>query len=81
MRAIIFARTDYITEKPIILYELMMKCRDSKHQFFGRSDAELRKLSLIGVSDDSIHDSIRNIVLSATSGEGTDMTLGSPIKQ
>lgn len=64
---------------PIAAYELVMKCRDSQHEFWVGTEQELRKLSLVQ-PDGNIHDSVRNIVLSAFEGEGLDMTLTSPVK-
>jgi hypothetical protein len=69
-----------LQDKPIVFYELVMKCRDGNHQFFGRSEDDLKALSLVQ-SDGSVHDSIRNIVLSAATGEGLEMVLGSPVSQ
>ncbi len=68
-----------IQEKPIVFYELVMKARDPNHKFFGQSIEDLKALSLVSV-DGSMHDSIRNIVLSAAEGEGLDMALTSPIR-
>jgi len=59
-------------------YELRELCRNPNHIIFGDLDDELRALALIQ-SDNSIHDSIRNIVMCAFEGEGLDMTLVSPI--
>lgn len=54
-------------------YELVMACRDKEHALFGNAEQVLRDLSLY-----PIHDSVRNIVLSAVTGDGLDMVLGSP---
>ncbi len=66
------------TTDPVSFYELVQKCRDQNHQFWGNSTQKLRDLSLIQPSG-NVHDSIRNIVLSAVTGEKFDMVLGSPI--
>jgi hypothetical protein len=55
-----------------------MKCRDQKHQFFGKSGEDLKALSLVQ-NDGSIHESVRNIVLSAAKGDGLAMKFQSPI--
>jgi len=95
-----------IEKNPIAFYELVMKCRNQNHKFFGNTADELVKLSLVTESGrltsqevisigkrldlkdgDSIpeniqyhvHDSIRNIVLSAVEGEGLSMKLTNPI--
>lgn len=64
---------------PVAFYELVMKCRDRKHVLFGNTGKVLEELAMTS-SDGSVHDSIRNIVLSAVSGEELNMTLGSPLK-
>ncbi len=64
---------------PMAFYDLVMKCRDSSYSFFGDNKNILTGLSLLQ-NDGELHGTIRNIVLSATKGEGLDLTLGSPIK-
>lgn len=64
-------------DKPILFYELVMKARDSKHVFFGNSADDLKSLNLIH-NDETLHESIRNIIVSATEGDGLDMKLVSP---
>ncbi|MHC4405707.1 MAG: hypothetical protein ACYTG0_39175 [Planctomycetota bacterium] len=65
--------------KPIVLYELVMRCRDPKHELFGGSD--LVHLGLLQKTNKGhyVHESIRNIVLAAVDGDGLDMALRSPI--
>lgn len=63
---------------PIAFYELVMKCRDSKHELLGNTSEVLSDLSLIQ-SDGCVHDAIRDIMLSASEGKGLDMTLRSPV--
>ncbi|OGT46803.1 MAG: hypothetical protein A3E83_03890 [Gammaproteobacteria bacterium RIFCSPHIGHO2_12_FULL_41_20] len=63
---------------PILFYEFVMKCRDSNHTMFGKSNDALKLLGLIE-GNNSVHDSVRNIVLSAVEGEGLGMRLGSPV--
>lgn len=67
-----------LQQSPIAFYELVMLCRKPGHKLFGNADKELKALSLVDPSG-HVHDSIRNIVLSATSGEGLNLSLGSPI--
>lgn len=66
--------------QPIAFYELVMCCREHGHKPFGNTGEILRSGGLL-LGDDRPHDTIRNIVLSAVSGEGLEMTLGSPIQQ
>jgi|688.fasta_scaffold817402_3 hypothetical protein len=67
-------------QNPIVFYELVTKCRDSNHRFFGNTGDSLKQLGLVQAGE-HIHDSVRNIVLSAVKGDGFDMSLGSPFKQ
>jgi hypothetical protein len=66
-------------KKPIVMYELHQKCLNNDHKLFGNAGADLRDLNLIN-DDDSVHGSIKNIVLSAMTGEGLSLTMVSPIK-
>lgn len=63
--------------KPIVLFEFVSKCRDSAHELFGCSGADLKALSLIDEGG-TPHNSVKNIVLSAIEGEGLEMTIGDP---
>lgn len=65
-------------DNPIAFYELVMKCRDPNHQFFGNTGEILKSRSLVEQSG-NIHDSVRNIVLSAVSGDEFDMRLSNPV--
>ena len=67
-----------LQEDPITLYELVMKCRERDHQFWGDTVEKLQNLHLVE-QDGRVHGAIRNIVLSAVTGEGLDMVLGSPL--
>jgi hypothetical protein len=65
-------------EQPIAFYEFVELCKDSKHQLFGNASEVLNRLGLI--HGGAVHDSIRNIVLSATKGDGFEMELINPVK-
>jgi hypothetical protein len=65
---------------PIIFYELVTKCRDSSHEFFGETGKELMYMQLVQHDGNSIHSSIRNVVLSAVTGEELEMRLGNPLQ-
>lgn len=69
-----------LEEKPIVLYELVMKCHDNNHQFFGDCGDDLKSLGLVQ-SNGSVHESIQNVVLSATRINDMDISVGSPAKQ
>ena len=66
--------SDLIRHRPIEFYELVMCCRDNEHVPFGNTGDKLKEWALYPISD-----SIRNVVLSAVTGDGIDMSLGSPI--
>lgn len=69
-----------LKERPMSVYELVMKCRDNNHQFFGDTAKDLLNLALLQ-KDLSVHSSIRNIILSAVEGEGLNMIFKSPISK
>ena len=68
------ALRNLFAEKPIVAYELVAKCRDANHQFFGLTGSDLQTLGLVETGG-GVHESIRNIVLSAVS-EGFGVDLG-----
>lgn len=64
--------------KPIVAFEFVSLCRDPKHELWsGKADLERANL----IKDGKVHDSIRDIVLSAVSGEGLSMTIDAPVPQ
>jgi hypothetical protein len=69
-----------LQKNPIAFYELVQKCRNSKHEMFGNTLEVATKLGLI-IHDGRIHEYTKNIILSAVSGDGLDMSLGSPISE
>lgn len=65
---------------PIAFYELVQLCRTPGNwRLWGDTGRVLRSYDLIQ-SDDKPHDLIRAIVLSAVTGDGTGMVLGSPLR-
>ena len=66
-------------DKPIVLYELVEVCRDRDHKPFGLTGQDLEDLGLMNAG--CVHDSIKNVVLSAVEGTGLEMTLGNPVDQ
>lgn len=68
---------------PILAYELVQFARlGPKHQFFGNAGERLVERNLVDKRADgsySMHDSTRNIVLSAVEGEDLDMKLVNPV--
>jgi len=69
-----------LDDDPRRFYDLVMLCRDSEYQIFGDGKAVLQGLSLVQPNG-RVHQSIQNVVLSAVSGEGFDLTLGSPVAE
>lgn len=76
----IFLLRHLLQENPIAFYELVMRCRDRNHQIYGDIDQVLKRFKLL-YPNGEIHGSIRNIVLSAVTGDGLEMELGSPIAE
>lgn len=67
--------------QPIHFYELVMLCRDPAHRLFGATANDLVAMKLVTLVDGGpaqVHDSIRNIVLSAVDGEDLEMVLRDP---
>jgi hypothetical protein len=59
-------------EHPGVAYDLVMIARDPDYKPFGTNGDALQQWSLIGPGND-MHESIRNIVLDCTEGEGLEM--------
>ena len=76
---------ELLEKKPIVLFELVMCCRDREHVPWGKTGDDLRALSLLepdtGCEHVRIHDSIRNIVCASVEGEGLDLVLRSPVNK
>lgn len=66
-------------ENPFMLADLYYKCKDDSSWILSQHQAELEQLSLID-SNENIHDSIKNIVLSSIEINGDKIKLVSPIK-
>jgi hypothetical protein len=68
-----------ISTNPIAFYELVQKCRNPKHKMFADTEEDIKGLGLM--HSGSVHECIRNIVLSAVEGDDLDMRLTSPFEQ
>lgn len=66
--------------KPVSLYEMVEKCRTPGHKIWGDCGRDLEALSLVSKSG-GIHDTVRNVVLSAAEGEGMALLLQSPLAE
>lgn len=64
---------------PIELYELVAICRNPSHVPFGTTGTSLKAWGLLEM-DGRPHSSIKNIVLSAATGEGLELRLGNPVQ-
>lgn len=64
----------------ILFYELVEVCKNPNHQVVGGPAmvAELKNRGLMR-DNGSVHETVRNIVLSAVEGEGLAMVLGNPV--
>lgn len=79
-----------MSEHPLALYDLAMYCRDNSYDWFGDNDILCGRFGLVTLSPEDgdppgarrtvagIHQSIRNIVISATEGDGVDLSLVDP---
>lgn len=77
-----FAMDRLMESTPIAIYDLTMICRDRSYKPFGKIGPDLQALSLGTMNPDgtmSVHESIRNIVLSSVEGDGMDMQIVDPV--
>lgn len=70
---------------PMVLIDLASRCRDNSYEWFGDGEQVCRDLKLVepenpynSEAGGTIHQSIKNIVVSAIEGDGFEMKLGSP---
>lgn len=69
---------DLVRNEPIPFYELVMVARNPQHQVFSERISErLKSLNLLE-GDGRMHESVRNVIRSAVTGEDLGMELGSP---
>ena len=80
--------TSLHTDNPVTFRELVMLARDSTHQISEGVDGTrgklLKDMMLIYLDTGKkphVHGVVRNIILSAVTGDGMDMELGDPIKK
>lgn len=67
-----------LADDPMAFYDLVELCKDPDYTVFGDNIDVLKAVALVG-NDGKIHGSIKNIIVSAVTGEGLDMVLGSPV--
>ena len=80
VRAVMTSLSFLFESNPAAFFEIAMCARDRTHKPFGNTGDRLKELALL---DDGLnmHNSIRNIILSAVSGEMLEMTLSSPVER
>lgn len=78
VRVTMFSIRSLLQENPIAFCELVMKARDDNHQLFGNTAEVLQQWALLD-SRRELHESIRNVILSAVEGEGLNMELTNPV--
>ncbi|MDQ5852937.1 MAG: hypothetical protein M3380_12900 [Chloroflexota bacterium] len=71
---------DLIQRDRSAFIELVALARDPQHELVGDTAKVVRDTALVDPSG-RIHDSYRNIVLSAIEGEGQEMVLISPLRE
>lgn len=77
VKVVMISLDNLVVSNPVAAYELVEMCKDRTHKPFGNTSTVLKEFALI--TDDGVHDSIRNIVLSAFVGDGLDMHLEYPV--
>ena len=63
---------------PVVFHELVKLARNPRHKLWGDTAELLKNLSFIK-EDGIMHDSVRNIVLAASEGDGLQMRLVFPV--
>jgi hypothetical protein len=69
---------DLMMSNPISFYELVCVARDSTHKLWGNTGLDLMQTGLLLSLDGRMHESVRNIVKNATTGDGLQMALQDP---
>ncbi len=77
--ALMMSLGELLKSKPIAFYELVSLARSPGHELWGNTREVLSGLMLVD-QQGNVHDSCRNIILSATEGDGLELTLRSPIE-
>jgi hypothetical protein len=74
---------ELLHKSPMAAFELCYLCRDKTHVPFGNSGEKLLGTGLVDNQDGRwhVHNSIRNVVLSACESDGLDLTIGSPLAE
>jgi hypothetical protein len=78
VRVVMAALSNLIDRYPTAFYDVVMMCRPGNYKPFGNNGQILQDLALVS-HDGTVHDSIRNVILSAVSGDGLAMALGNPL--
>jgi len=78
--AVLLILEGILDDRPFAFYDLVKHCRDATYRIWGPNELYLRQKKLIA-PDGTIHSTIKNVVLSAVSGNGFHMALGNPAKE
>lgn len=62
----------------IAFYEIVEKCRNPRHEFFGDFEAKFKALGLVD-DNGGVHGAIRDIVLASAEGDGLTLRHVSPL--
>lgn len=67
----------------IIAYDLVMLCRDPDYDIFAENARKLADRCLVTMHGDKAkpHGAIKDIVLSSATGDGMEMSFGSPVAE
>lgn len=69
-----------LDDDAVLFYELVMRCRDSNHEFFGTCGVKLQEMQFLDHKQ-MPHGMVRDIVLSSVTGDGLAMEMGSPVRR
>ena len=72
---------DLLSNDPMAFYDLVMICRDPNYQPFGNARERLEARGLLAPRAKQPHRSIKNIILSAVTGDDLGMALEDPIER
>lgn len=80
VRAAMMSLSSLFKSNPIAFFEAVMCARDKAHKPFGNTEDILKSLAILDTNLD-MHDSKRNVILSAVEGEMPEIRLSSPVAE
>ncbi len=78
VKTIMISLESLLNSNMIAFYELVQKCRDENHKMFGNTMTTIEKFNL--AARGLVHQTVKDVVLSAVKGKELQMFLGDPIK-